>query len=334
MRFFKPMGAALLCGAMLFSLTGCAEGDTPTGQPAATQNNQVLICYGYDNGDYDGVTRVFNSEGKLIAKTGGSRGQNYEDVWTIYDDSNEPAGLALINRTYSTEEFEAWGSPVITGVNYNILDLDGNEVCHVTIDNPGDINVMAPKGVTGDIIFFNFISADETEDGVAYYEVYDSMGEPILTEKLTVDSDTVDFENTDNNFAYADYNGELLIINHDVWDEFWANNYRKCYVFAKQYGANTFTAKQLDKDYYDIHRVYNNNGGGSLAYWQAQYYPTPGTPMYDILNPDGTIAIEGLNSILNSGGGMIFGKIGNELVLLDMQGNRLYTESAYNSLDD
>lgn len=323
MRFFRTMGTVAVCGAMLLGLSACTEGGTPTANSAAQE--QMLICYDYGYGDSNGTTRVFNSAGKLIAKTGVD---GYEDIWTMTDEYGRQMGVALIKHTYSPDEFDEWGHPLAESVTYSILDTDGNEVSHVTIDNPGDVRVHAPKGVANEILFFNYVTDDSAEDGVSHFEIYDKMGELMLSETLTAD-----FDDINTNDAYADYNGELLIVNHDVWDSRWEDNYHKCYVYAKQYDSHTFTEKQLDKDYRDIHLLYNNNGD-NLSYWQAQYYPTPDTPMYDILNPDGTIAIEGLNSVLSSGSNMIFARIGNDFVLLDMQGNRLYTESAFYELSD
>lgn len=320
MKFLRLTGIAL-AAAMLLGLGGCTEGGTPT--TGSTPQNQLLICYnnGYD--DSDGKTRVFNSEGKLIAQTSVD---GYEDAWTMMDEQGRQTGVALSKRSYSDDEFDEWGNALVLSVTYSILDTNGNEVSHVTIENPGDISILSPNGVANEILFYNHITDTSEEDGVSHLEVYDRMGELLLTETLTADLDDI---NTNN--AYADYNGKLLVINHEAWDSYWENNYIKCYVFTKQGGDFAYTP--LDKDYRNIYRIYDDHGG-QYSYWQAQYYPTAGTPMYDILNPDGTIAIEGLNSVLANGSGMIFGRIGNELVLLDMQGNRLYSESTFNELDD
>lgn len=326
-RIFKVMGTAM-CVAAAMSLCGCDGGGQTqtTGTSDATQ--QLLVCYNYGTDDYDGSIRVFNNAGKLIAKTGANvDGQSYQDVWIVTDDLNRQTGVALITREYSDEEFYEWGSPVITAVNYSFIDLNGNEVANATIQDADDINFKAPDGVNGDIIFFRFLASDETEDGIASYEVYNKMGELVLSDPLPCS-----IRDVESQYAYAYYNGELLIINHEAWNSSWTTNERRCYVFAQQENGD-FAAKKLDKDYYSISRVYQDDGTES-TYWQAEYYPAPGAAMYDVLADDGSVQIEGLNYILAGGNGLIFAQRGDDKVLLNMDGDVLYSESRFANLDD
>lgn len=328
-KIWKVIGTAM-CVAAAMSLCGCGGvgGQTQQTDTTNARQQQLLLCYNYGTDDYDGSVRVFNNAGKLIAKTGANiDGQSYHDAWIVTDDQNRQTGVALITREYSEDEVYEWGSPVITAVNYSFIDLNGNETANVTINDIDEINFMAPDGVNGDIIFFRFVDNDTAEDGVARYEVYNKMGEKVLSNPLPTS-----IQNVESQYAYAYYNGELLIINHEAWNSSWTTNELHCYAFDKMEDG-AFAPKKLDKDYYSISRVYQNDGTES-AYWQAKYYPVPGAAVYDVLADDGSVQIEGLNYILAGGNGLIFAQRGDERVLLNMDGEVLYRESRFAGLDD
>lgn len=300
------------------ALCGC-DGGT---QANTTDNDQLLICYDY--GSYAGATKVFNAQGKLIAQTDGNLYDDYtDDVWIVTDDYNNQTGIVIIKYQYSEDEFDQWGNPLIVSNSYRFLDLNGNEVASTTIDNPCELYFKAPDGVNGDIIFFKFIEAEDN-GGIARYEIYDKMGELLLAEDLP----TV-ISQPESNHAYAYYNGKLLFINHQVWGDEWVTRELRCYVFERQENGD-FAAKTLDKDYYSIERMYQEDGD-CTCYWQAMYYPTTGTEdsteAYDVLNDDGEVVIEGLDWIYQTGCGMIYAKRGGTNLLMDMDGKVIYSES-------
>lgn len=317
-KIFKLLGGALIITTAL-GLCACDNGGS---QANTTAENQLLICYDY--GSYTGATKVFNADGKLIAQTDGNLYDDYtDDVWIVTDDFNNQTGIVIIKYQYSEDEFDQWGNPLIASNNYRFLDLQGNEVANTTIDNPCELYFKAPNGVNGDIIFFNFIEAEDN-DGTARYEIYDKMGELILSEDLP----TV-IGQPESNHAYCYYNGKLLFINHQVWGEDWVTRELRCYVFERQENGD-FAAKKPAKDYYSIERMYQEDGE-CTNYWQAMYYPTTGTEdsteAYDVLNDDGEVVIEALDNIYQTGIGMIYAKKGNTNLLMDMDGKVIYSEN-------
>lgn len=319
---FVRFGGLAACAVLALGLAACTGDDVNVSQTHAADD--LFICYSYGD-DYDGAIRVFSKDGKLLTKTDPS---NNENIWLVTDRANKQAGFAVVTSTYSDDEFDKWGSPLLIGTNYRVFNADGNEVSNATIQNPGSVNMLTPSGADGDIFYFNFVDREESADGVPYYELYDKMGEVIMTDPLQSN-----LEDEDTAYAYADYNGKLLAIHLDAWNSDWSEHWQQCDIYARQTEGEPFAVKELGKHYQNISIMYNENGYDS-SYWQAEYYPTTGTAMFDILNDDGTVAIEGLNELLNIGSGMVFARVGNERVLMDMQGKRLYSESIFNSLND
>lgn len=302
----------LLLLALVF--TGCTAG-SPSAQ-GNTAAEKLLMCYGYGS---DG-TRVFNSEGKLIVKT---EPADNADLTLVSDENGNDVGVVEQRRILSEENFNKWGNPATDNTIFTFYDTEGNVVRRVDMQAPGDIECITVDGSLTDCRFFAVTQNEDDE--LTGYTIYDENGAPLVEKAIAVEREGY----VAGSYADMRYNGQLMFVNYDARTEDWSNYESHCDVYEID-----GTPKTLAQDYYNVYPVWLRDTQQQGLYLDACYDPTPGTTLIDVLNADGSVLIAGLNEVYEWGNDMVFCRIGTEKVLLDMQGNRLYTESVYTQLDD
>lgn len=298
------------CALLLAALCGCAGGEAPA-EVSQNDTPSLLVCY-----DEQGML-IFNTEGKLLLKTGGSGNDEYVEV--SFDDNGRGTGFVcqeVVRETVETSDAALSNMPAKETI-YTFYDVYGNELKQVDIKMTGDVTLYQSNGSLEDCRFLVY------EEGSDVYRILDENGGLLLERQLA------EREGLASNYVVMTYNGQLMAVTYDLHDDNWNNWEAHCEVFASD-----GTELTLAHDYTNMGRQWDEVARWQSNYLVAEYQPAPGVTMIDILNPDGTVLVAELNNIMAFGGGVIVCQQGSTRGAMDMQGNWLYQESLYADLDD
>lgn len=290
------------------------NGDTMTADPAPDSDQvlEVMNFYGYNG------TGIINTEGQMILPTDdlGKFMVTGEDGSTQY--------LYTITNHFDPENINRWGSPRLTGAEYDFYTTTGELIQKVDLRNKGEIDFRA--GDTPDDCFFLCNTAELGGD----LEVIRGDGSTVLTLPLNIPDDNSNI----NSYAHLTVFDNWLGIDYNCTD--FTNGSYNTLAHGNAYYTLDGQPMTFTQDYSSIWEIWDFNGYTSEAsgYYQASYTNSQGKYLLDILDAADNTVLTGLSMVGSYHDGLLICERGSERGLIDMQGNWLYRESIFNALDD
>ncbi|MBQ3199315.1 MAG: DUF5046 domain-containing protein [Firmicutes bacterium] len=304
----KFLAGPLLAAVTLLALCGCSQG-TPAddGAQTATQPAPKLINYYLD--DYRGI---LNENGVMVAQ-----GSADSTVSLLTDNDGKQKGVMKwqYDREYLPDDWRyLTHNSIVT-----FYDAWGDQLNHIDFQQEGNISFVYSGG---DLSTGLFLVAANDRSG---YQILNYDGSLLLEQQLELPEgmlcDSISMEQ----------NGTIVVITYNMHDENWNSWKSASEVWDVQGNPVTLT-----KDYDYIYRAYDDAsvGYGRLPYFVASYTGSQNVSLYDILDVDGSIMIEGLNECGIMTDGYITCRKGFEQGLMDFDGNWVYKESLFTELED
>ena len=304
----KSLSRFLLAVLILLALCGCSQG-TPADnrEQTATQPAPRLII------NYLGDFRsIINEDGLLIAKSAADT-----EAYVLNGDDGKQAGVIKLqyDREYIPNDWRyLTHNTVVT-----FYDAWGNQLNHIDFQREGEISF---DYCGGDLSTGLFLAIQQDYSG---YQVLKYDGTLLLDKQIELD------EGMACNSIYMEQNGTIILVTYNQHDEDW-NNWRT-YTDVWDMQGNPV---ELARDYNNIYAAYDDSDVhyGRLPYFIGWYNGPQNVTLYDVLNVDGSVMVEGLNDYRGINGDLIICRKGFEQGLMDFNGNWIYKESLFAELED
>lgn len=292
---------------LLLGLAGCFEAAQPQSANVLDNEEKSPILIPYGNG-------IINSAGEVICPPD-APGYTYQ-IWR--DCEGRQRYILASEYERSETQLDAYGQPLVLSIRFSVYDTAGELLKSVQMAAPRFDYQISPDGdLQRSLLLVDLVKAD------GKYKLLDLDGNVRLEQPLAA----TDVWQTAFNLCMND---EAVWVQGHIYGHDYQEHYY-CDLYDRD-----LQPVELAKDY--LYLV-------DLGYWEGTefqknkylraYYLSPNDyPLYDVLDGQGQVLLSGLRAVDCLGPGRFLVEQGFSRGLMNEQGEWLFKESIFDTLED